>query len=33
MEDHTYDLSQAMQNMGYNQQTNLGFYLGADMNR
>lgn len=28
--DHTYDMSQAMQNIGYNQQTNAGFYLGAD---
>lgn len=28
--DHTYDMSQTMQNMGYNQQTNIGFYLGAD---
>ena len=33
MSDHTYNLSQAMQNMGYNQQTNLGYYLGADMNK
>lgn len=33
MTDHTYNMSQAMQNMGYNQQTNLGYYLGADMNR
>ncbi|MCH3985922.1 MAG: hypothetical protein LKH12_06800 [Prevotella sp.] len=31
MEDHTYDMSQAMQNMGYNQPTNLGYYIGADM--
>lgn len=29
--DHTYDMSQAMQNIGYNQQTNIGFYLGSDM--
>lgn len=29
-EDHTYDMSQAMQNIGYNQQTNLGYYVGAE---
>ncbi|MCD8166918.1 MAG: hypothetical protein LUE93_12875 [Bacteroides sp.] len=29
-EDHTYDMSQAMQNMGYNQGTNLGYYVGAE---
>lgn len=30
MTDHTYDMSQAMQNMGYNQGTNLGYYVGAE---
>lgn len=29
-EDHTYDMSQAMQNVGYNQGTNLGYYVGAE---
>ena len=28
MQDHTYDMSQAMQNMGYNQPTHLGYYIG-----
>ena len=27
---HNYDMSQAMQNMGYNQGTNLGYYVGAE---
>lgn len=31
MEDHTYDMSQAMQNIGYNQPTHFGYYIGADM--
>ncbi|MBP1615352.1 MAG: hypothetical protein H6Q13_2800 [Bacteroidetes bacterium] len=31
MEDHTYDMGQAMQNMGYNQPTHLGYYIGADL--
>lgn len=31
MQDHTYDMSQAMQNMGYNQPTHLGYYIGPDM--
>ena len=30
MTDHNYDMSQAMQNMGYNQGTNLGYYVGAE---
>lgn len=30
MNDHTYDMSQAMQNVGYNQPTHLGYYIGAD---
>lgn len=30
MTDHTYDMSQAMQNIGYNQGTNLGYYVGAE---
>lgn len=30
MQDHTYDMSQAMQNVGYNQGTNLGYYVGAE---
>ena len=30
--DHTYDMSQAMQNTGYNQPTHLGYYIGADGN-
>ncbi|WP_370859853.1 hypothetical protein [Phocaeicola plebeius] len=28
MTDHTYDMSQAMQNIGYNQPTHLGYYIG-----
>lgn len=28
--DHTYDMSQAMQNVGYNQPTHMGYYIGAD---
>ena len=28
--DHTYDMSQAMQNIGYNQPTHLGYYIGED---
>lgn len=31
MQDHNYDMSQAMQNMGYNQPTFLGYYLGAEL--
>lgn len=31
MEDHHYDMSQAMQNIGYNQPTYLGYYLGAEL--
>lgn len=31
MQDHHYDMQQAMQNMGYNMPTYLGFYLGADL--
>lgn len=30
MTDHNYDMSQAMQNIGYNQGTNLGYYVGAE---
>ena len=30
MNDHTYDMSQAMQNVGYNQPTHMGYYIGAD---
>ena len=30
MTDHNYDMSQAMQNMGYTQGTNLGYYVGAE---
>lgn len=30
LQDHTYDMSQAMQNIGYNQGTNLGYYVGAE---
>ena len=30
MTDHNYEMSQAMQNMGYNQGTNLGYYVGAE---
>ena len=30
MTDHNYDMSQAMKNMGYNQGTNLGYYVGAE---
>lgn len=30
MTDHNYDMSQTMQNMGYNQGTNLGYYVGAE---
>ena len=30
MSDHNYDMSQAMQNIGYNQGTNLGYYVGAE---
>ena len=30
MTDHNYDMSQAMQNMGYYQGTNLGYYVGAE---
>lgn len=30
MTDHTYDMSQAMQNVGYNQSNNLGYYVGAE---
>jgi rhamnogalacturonan endolyase len=33
MSDHTYDISQAMQNIGYNQGTNLGYYVGAETMR
>ncbi|WP_369683282.1 hypothetical protein, partial [Phocaeicola plebeius] len=29
MTDHTYDMSQAMQNIGYNQPTHLGYYIGS----
>lgn len=32
MNDHTYDMSQAMQNVGYNQPTHMGYYIGADSN-
>ncbi len=32
MEDHTYDMSQAMQNVGYNQPTHLGYYVGLALN-
>ncbi|GAE83762.1 hypothetical protein JCM10512_2058 [Bacteroides reticulotermitis JCM 10512] len=28
MDDHTYDMSQALQNIGYNQPTHLGYYIG-----
>lgn len=28
LDDHTYDMSQAMQNIGYNQPTHLGYYIG-----
>lgn len=30
MEDHIYRLSAAHQNIGYNQPTHTGFYLGSD---
>lgn len=30
LQDHNYDMSQAMQNIGYNQGTNLGYYVGAE---
>lgn len=30
MTDHNYEMSQAMQNIGYNQGTNLGYYVGAE---
>lgn len=30
LQDHNYDISQAMQNIGYNQGTNLGYYVGAE---
>lgn len=29
MTDHTYDMSQSMQNIGYNQPTHLGYYIGS----
>ena len=29
-DDHTYDMSQAMQNIGHNQPTHLGYYIGED---
>lgn len=32
MNDHTYNMSQAMQNVGYNQPTHMGYYIGADSN-
>lgn len=32
LNDHTYDMSQAMQNVGYNQPTHMGYYIGADSN-
>lgn len=28
--DHTYDMAQAMQNIGYNQGTSLGYYVGPE---
>lgn len=31
MQDHHYDMQQSMQNMGYNQPTYLGYYLGAEL--
>lgn len=31
MTDHNYDMSQAMQNMGYNQGTNLGYYVAPKL--
>lgn len=33
MEDHNYDMTQAMQNTGYNQPNHLGFYVGAEMEK
>lgn len=33
MEDHNYDMTQAMQNTGYNQPNHLGFYVGAELEK
>jgi rhamnogalacturonan endolyase len=31
IQDHNYDMSQSMQNIGYNQPTYLGYYVGAEL--
>ena len=33
MEDHIYRLSATHQNIGYNQPTHTGFYLGSDLDK
>ena len=33
MDDHTYRMSAAHQNVGYNQSTHTGFYLGSDLQK
>jgi rhamnogalacturonan endolyase len=31
MSDHVYEMSALNQNIGYNQPTQLGYYLGSDL--